>query len=63
MVFAETKVTWKDFGLPYTDQCMGTNLLRPQNPSIARGMPVVPVIVASLVSFAVGLLIRGRRRK
>lgn len=63
MVFAETKVTWKDFGLPYTDQCLGTNLLRPQSTSTVRSTTVVTVLVASIVSFVVGFLIRGLRRK
>ena len=64
MVFAEEpKDAPIDAGLPYTEQCMGTRLLRPVSTPLARSTPFLPVLVASLVSFAVGLFVRGRRRK
>lgn len=63
MVFAELKDTWLDGGMPFTDRCVGTRLLRPESTPLARSTPLLPVIVASLVSFAVGLLVRGRRRQ
>lgn len=52
-----------DAGLPYTHKCFGTALVRrdlapPSTP------PFLPVALASSVAgFAMGLLVRGRRRK
>lgn len=63
MVFAKYKDAWLDGGMPYTNKCVGTRLLRPESTPLARRTPFLPVIVASLISFAVGLLVRGRRRK
>lgn len=63
MVFAEIKETWLDGGMPFTDKCVGTRLLRPESRPTARSTPLLPMLVASLLSFAVGLLVRGRLRK
>jgi hypothetical protein len=53
-----------DAGLLFTEKCLGTYLLhRDAPPPPSPASPLLPVLATALVSFAVGLLVRGRRRK
>lgn len=53
-----------DAGLLFTEQCLGTELLhRDAPPPPSPTPPFLVVIATALVSFAVGLLVRGLRRK
>lgn len=53
-----------DAGLPYTEKCFGTTLVRRDLPQPSATPPFLPVaLISSVAGLAVGLLVRGRRRK
>ena len=75
MVFAKENTSYSEFstfrlgappdaGLLFTEKCLGTYLLhRDAPPPPSPTTPFLALIATALVSFAVGLLVRGRRRK
>lgn len=64
MVFAGASPDAPDAGLPFTEQCWGTSRLRRDSPAVSPSpSPWVPAAASLLVGFAVGLLVRARRRK